>query len=265
MNTTKKPKLALFGSRKKASSDLPSANITSVEFDSVGEIAAAPRGGLLVSTRLLFLVLSLLVPLAIVVFLLVNQQQQQINFASRERDGAVYLRSLGTLLQRFSEHRGLVNSQQRAIGAVSTAQKKKAEQINTLLTATDQLTTRFGAAFKTKEIYDRVKSNWNSIQENLATSSADSNFESHSRLIRIEMFDLLRTVANNSNLILDPSLDTFYTVDLAVAKIPSIVDDIGQISGVGAGILSRKRIVEDEKFRLNILLSRMRQLPTKPN
>jgi twitching motility protein PilJ len=257
MNTTKKPKLSLFGSRKKVSSDLPSASITSVEFDAVGG-TAAPRGGVLVSTRLLFLVFSLLIPLAIVVFLLLNQQQQQINFASRERDGAVYLRSLGTLLQRFSEHRGLVNAQQRAIGAVSTAQKKKAEQINTLLTVTDQLTTRFGDTFKTKEIYNRLKSNWSSIQENLATSSADSNFESHSRLIRIEMFDLLRTVANNSNLILDPSLDTFYTVDLAVDKLPSIVDDIGQISGVGAGVLSRKRIAEDEKFRLNVLLSRIR-------
>ena len=110
MNATKKPKFSLFGSRKKADSLSPS--ITSIEFETVGtEATSAPRGGFLVSTRLLLLVLSLMIPLGILTFLLLNQQQQQINFSLRERDGALYLRSLGTLLQRFSEHRGLVTQQ----------------------------------------------------------------------------------------------------------------------------------------------------------
>ena len=107
MNTTKKPKFSLFGSRKK--SDSLSSSVTSIEFESVGStVAATPRGGLLVSTRLLLLVLSLMIPLGIVTFLLLNQQQQQINFALRERDGALFLRDLGKILQFFTEHRNLV-------------------------------------------------------------------------------------------------------------------------------------------------------------
>ncbi len=255
MNTTKKPKFSLFGAKKAES---PSASITSVEFESVGDLAtSAPRGGFLVSTRLLFLVLSLLIPLGLAVFFLLNQQQQQINFSLRERDGAVYLRSLGNLLQRFSEHRGLV-TQQRSGGTAIQTRQKKAEEINTLLASTDALNNRFGGSFKSKESYERVKANWRSIEENLVTSTVDANFEAHNRLIRVEMFDLLRIVANNSNLILDPQLDTFYTVDLTTNKLPSIVDDIGQVAGVGVGILTRKRIVEDEKFRLNVLLARIR-------
>lgn len=254
MNATKKPKFSLFGAKKETP---PSATITSVEFETISN-SGLPRSGLLVSTRLLLLVLALLIPLGLVVFLLLNQQQQQINFALRERDGAIYLRSLGNLLQRFSEHRSLVTQQRSGATQVIQNRQKKAEEINTLLGTTDGLNNRFGTTLKTNEIYDRVKTSWRNIEENLVTSTVDSNFEAHNRLIRTEMFDLIRTVANNSNLILDPSLDTFYTVDLTTDKLPSIVDDIGQMSGLGVGILTRKRIVEDEKFRLNAVLSRAR-------
>ncbi len=255
MNTTKdKPKSSLFG-RKAA--EKPSSSITSVEFESPTS-ANLPRGGFLVSTRLLLLVLALALPLALATFLVLNQQQQSINNASRERDGAEYLRTVGQLLQRFSEHRSLLTQQRSGAQSISQARQKKAEEINTQLGALDTLDNRFGATFQSKENYARVKSSWRAIEESFATSSADSNFESHNRLIRTEMFDLIRTIANNSNLVLDSSLDTYYTVDLVTDKLPRIVDNIGQVSGLGVGILSRKRIVEDEKFRINSLLSQIR-------
>ncbi len=263
MNATKKPKFSLFGSRKKT--DSPSSSVTSIEFETVATTASsafAPRGGFLVSTRLLFLVLSLMIPLGIVTFLLLNQQQQQINFSLRERDGALYLRSLGTLLQRFSEHRGLV-TQQRSGGATIQERQKKAEEINVLLATTDGLNNRFGKSFKADDGYEKVKTSWRNIEENLVTNTSDANFTAHNRLIRTEMFDLLRIVANNSNLVLDPSLDSLYTVDLTINKLPTILDDLGQISGFGVGILTRKRIVEDEKFRLNAILSRVRTVLTE--
>jgi twitching motility protein PilJ len=254
MNTTEKPKFSLFGRKKQE--DSKNANITSVEFEPV-EVGKT-RAGVLVSTRLLLLVLALALPLAIAVFFLFNQQQQDINFSLRERDGAVYLRSVGTLLQRFSEHRNLV-TQQRTGGAASIqARQKKAEEINTLFSTTDALNNRFGTTFKATEIYNRVKSSWRSLEDGIVSNTPEANFEAHNRLIRTEMFDLIRVIANNSSLILDPSLDTYYTVDLTTDKLPTIVDDIGQLAGLGMGVLTRKRIFEDEQFRINALLSRVR-------
>jgi twitching motility protein PilJ len=255
MNAAEKPKFSLFGRKKPE--EQKNTNITSIEFEPVSSVNAA-RGGALVSTRLLLLVLALALPLAFVVFLLIGQQQQEINFSLRERDGASYLRSVGTLLQRFSEHRNLVTQQRTGGSAAIQARQKKAEEINTLFSTTDTLDNRFGAAFKTTEIYGRVKSSWRTLEENIVSSSPEANFESHNRLIRTEMFDLIRTIANNSNLILDPVLETYYTVDLTTDKLPTIVDDIGQLAGLGMGVLTRKRIFEDEQFRINALLSRVR-------
>jgi twitching motility protein PilJ len=262
MNATKKPKFSLFGARKKT--DITSSSVTSIEFESVGTIvSSAPRGGFLVSTRLLLLVLSLMIPLGLVVFLLLDAQQQQINFASRERDGAIYLRDLGKLLQFFTDHRNLV-SQVRASNSASVKANLAAEdarlekRVTEIFSITDATNNRLGASLKSKESYERVKTSWQNIDANLASNSAEVNFVAHNRLIRTEMLDLIRIVANNSNLILDPSLDTYYTVDLTVNKLPTILDDLGQISGYGVGILSRKRIVEDEKFRMNAILSRVR-------
>ena len=256
MNTTKKPKFSLFGAQKE---DTPDANITSVEFEAVPDSkAATPTGGLLVVTRLALLVLALLIPLGIATFILFSTQQQQIARVASERDGALYLRGLGNLLQRFSEHRALVVQERSGSPAIKQAREAKGKEIEDLIATTNTLNTRFGAEFKAAQAYTRVIENWRGIQTNIATSSPDTNFESHNRLIRVEMFDLIRTIANNAGLISDSQLDSFYTVDLTTDKLPAIVDDIGQMAGVGVGILSRKRIVEDEKFRMNGILSRLR-------
>ncbi|MEY4532094.1 MAG: hypothetical protein RLZZ156_2817, partial [Deinococcota bacterium] len=262
MNATKKPKFSLFGSRKKP--DPLSPSVTSIEFETVGsEATAAPRGGFLVSTRLLLLVLSLIIPLAVLTFLLLNQQQQQINFASRERDGAVYLRDLGKLLQFFTEHRNLVvqvrpNNSAEVKAQLKAEEERLDQKVAEIFATTDVTNNRVGSALKTKESYERLKASWNNIEANLESNTAEVNFAVHNRLIRTEMFDLIRTVANNSNLVLDPSLDSYYTVDLTINKLPTILDDLGQISGFGIGILNRRRILEDEKFRLNAVLSRVR-------
>jgi twitching motility protein PilJ len=253
MNTTEKPKFSLFGRKK--SLETRSADITSVEFEPV---ASSTRAGVLVSTRLLFLVLALALPLAIAVFFLLGRQQQDINFSLRERDGATYLRSVGALLQLFSEHRNLVTQQRTGGTASIQARQKKAEEINSLFSTTDALDSQYGNTFKTTEIYNRVKTSWRSLEGNIVSNTPEVNFESHNRLIRTEMFDFIRSIANNSNLILDPSLDTYYTVDLTTDKLPTIVDDIGQLAGLGMGVLTRKRLFEDEQFRMNALLTRIR-------
>ncbi|MFN3266165.1 MAG: methyl-accepting chemotaxis protein [Deinococcales bacterium] len=210
------------------------------------------------STRLILLTLALVLPLLIAVLLLVNGQQQTISFSLRGRDGAVYLRAIGSLLQRISEHRNLVTQQRTGGAATNQERQKKAQEINAFFATTDALNARFGATFKADEIYTRVKNDWRSIVENISSSSPDASFEAHNRLIRIEIFDLIRAVASNSNLVLESSLDTYYTMDLTTDKLPVIVDDIGQLAGLGMGILTRRRIVEDEQFRMNALLSRIR-------
>jgi len=58
------------------------------------------RRGLSVAQRLFAIAFALLIPLLVAVAVLFNQQQSDINFAIRERDGATYIKNVGELLQK---------------------------------------------------------------------------------------------------------------------------------------------------------------------
>jgi twitching motility protein PilJ len=202
----------------------------------------AARRGLLVSTRLLLLVLLLAVPLALSVVLLINSQQDQINFALRERDGSQYLKTLGTLLQRFSEHRNLVSDQRMGSKSAMQARQAKVAEVSGLFTQLGSLDSRFGKTFGSTEAYQTLKDSWLELNKNVESLTPLQNDQAHTRLINDAWFSLLRTVTINSNLILDPSIDTYFTMDLVTDKLPAVANIVGQINGLGNIALTRKQI-----------------------
>ncbi|MFX5574573.1 hypothetical protein ABTD77_19225, partial [Acinetobacter baumannii] len=63
-----------------------------------------------------------------------------------------------------------------------------------------------------------------------------ATFASHTEFINA-VFSLLDDVADNSNLTLDPDVDTYYLMDAAVSKQPLLVESMGQLRGMGNGAI----------------------------
>ncbi|CAK0768348.1 methyl-accepting chemotaxis protein [Azospirillaceae bacterium] len=59
--------------------------------------------------------------------------------------------------------------------------------------------------------------------------------------------DLVGRVGDQSNLILDPDLDSFYAMDIVVVKMPDLVDRIAAISDLATDILAKGRLSADDK------------------
>ena len=96
-----------------AANQKPKSPLFNKDRSQAGASGSAPvmRSGLTVAQRLFAIAFALLIPLVVVVVVLFNQQQREINFASRERDGATYTKAIGQLLQAMELHRGLTNRQ----------------------------------------------------------------------------------------------------------------------------------------------------------
>jgi methyl-accepting chemotaxis protein len=60
----------------------------------------------------------------------------------------------------------------------------------------------------------------------------------------------LTHVGDRSNLILDPSLDSYYLMDAVVIRLPQWAEAIGQIRGLGAGIMARGIFTDQERTQL---------------
>ena len=74
------------------------------------------------------------------------------------------------------------------------------------------------------------------------------------------VIDLIAHVGDTSNLILDPDLDSYYLMDVVVAKVPSLAEKMGVYRGTASGIAASGRMDEDTKINLINLASGVRSL-----
>jgi methyl-accepting chemotaxis protein len=73
--------------------------------------------------------------------------------------------------------------------------------------------------------------------------------------------DLLGTVSkvgDTSTLILDPQLDSYYVMDLALLKLLQQGDALAQASALAEGILARRSVTPEESTRMIVLLGALR-------
>ncbi len=217
--------------------------------------AGAMRRGLSVAQRLLAIALVLLIPLVAVVVVLFNQQQASINTAIRERDGARYVKEIGQLLGKIVLHRSLTNLQRLGDAKSIQQRQKVVESVNAEFAKLDQLDRQLGGVFKSATEYKALRDGWANVEGNVVTRTAAENFAAHNVLIEQRLFGLLRTVTNNSGLILDPALDTYYLMDLTTQRFPKVINDIGELRGLGSGVLLTNKQTPQERDQITALLS----------
>ena len=219
--------------------------------------APTMRRGLTVAQRLFAIAFALLIPLLATVTVLFNQQQSDINFAVRERDGATYVKEIGQLLQIIALHRGLTYRQGLGDRDAIGQRQKAFDEIGIVFAKLDPLDRRFGDVFQSSAVYKALRDGWSNLAGNLMTRTAAEGFEAHNSLIQDKLFGLLRVVTNNSNLILDPALDTYYLMDLTTQRFPAVINSLGQLRGLGAGMLQVNQQTPQERATLAALLTNL--------
>jgi len=167
---------------------------------------------LLSAQKLLAIALVTLLPVMILSRDFVTQTaRSQIQFHEQERVGIRYIRPVTALLvqitgERLNHHGDLAG----AVLAVDTA---------------DRL---YGSALATSHLWVAWKSTFDA-----AVKNREPTFDQYNQLTN-SLRDLVTHVANTSNLILDPALDSYYLMDLTVIREPILLDQLGQAGELAA-------------------------------
>src|SRR4051794_26283982 len=148
-----------------------------------------------------------------------SQQSGQIAFSAKERVGARELGPASTLLTR------LVRARSLAVGAAAGDARSRAAlpgataQVRAALAATAAADTANGAALGTEKAWPRAR---DAAQKALSApaGSPQAAFAAYEPAVQAAL-GLVTQVANGSNLILDPDLDSFYVMDALVTKLPA--------------------------------------------
>jgi twitching motility protein PilJ len=208
-------------------------------------------GGLKVWQKLSLIPLVAAVPIAFLLYQYFTAQGANIAFAQQEQTGSRYLVVASKLLREIPLHRGLnslvlAGDQETKAKLAQTATTIQS-QFNELIAIDQEL----GGQLKTADSVSKLRDGWNQLQSKINGMTPTQSFAEHTKLIDGQLKPLLYAVATNSNLILDPELETYTAVDLAINNLVTFTENLGRLRGIGATVLLTKKMSQQQRLDMS--------------
>lgn len=167
--------------------------------------------------------LVLLLPLGWVSWGFVSQQSTQLEFSAKERTGLEYVVPATALLAEVVAARSVAVEAATEGRPVPAPPPSLARSV-AALAGVDQ---RLGASLGTT-------SSWTDLRSSLDAVSATSGTRARGLYDRYSEITsglqaLIVTAGNESNLILDPDLDSYYLMETLVTRLPPLIDNAGRV------------------------------------
>ena len=191
----------------------------------------------------LIISLMFMLPLSLATYFFVASQFEQIAFSAKERVG------LEALKQFMPIYLGVIKT--RNATRATLGRFDRSAQYNAAREFTDQKIKSFekylmdsGDALEMKADFEKLKTAWadTSKSKNGVNSEGRTVFGPVSESIAV----LIMEIGDNSNLVLDPELDSFYLMNTLVLTIPKIADNIGQLWGWSTFTLAQSQVAGKE-------------------
>ena len=166
---------------------------------------------------------------------------EQEQFIDKEIEGTKLLIALSPLVKSIPEHRGYSKSNMLA-GRYAVELDMTKRRLNDELEAViqafaesklDTPSERLLMLRKDLEVLLEMPT----YQTNAPGlwEEASEMFQAHNALMN-DLELLIRDITDQSNLILDPSLDTYYLMDLVVNRFPLLINEMGKTRGFLVGL-----------------------------
>ena len=200
-----------------------------------------------------------LIPIVMLTVLLFAELDEDIRFMEREQRGVEYIGPLRQLLEHIPQHRGMTNAYLNGNPDFRDRILGKRDTVDRYFSDLEAMDGRLGTILQTGNMVRSLKDRWEALKTRSFDMPAGEAFAEHSHLIS-EVVALIRHVADHSDLIRTPYLDSYYLVDALVNRLPPLTDVMGQARGLGAGIAaSGGRLAGDKKIRLAVLMDQARR------
>jgi methyl-accepting chemotaxis protein len=212
--------------------------------------AVAVLDRLRLAHKLVLIAFLLIAPALYATWQFRTQQNIQIAFSSKERVGVEELVPAGRLLTQLANARALAvrsaGGDDEATAALPAARKDVARSVAAL----DAADRRLGSQLGTTSMWKRLRT---SIDASVAARPADAlaTLAAYDRLTAATLA-LIVQAGNNSNLILDPDLDSFYVMDALVNKAPTALDTAGRVTSREIAMVASGHSTEAERIALAV-------------
>jgi methyl-accepting chemotaxis protein len=200
------------------------------------------------AAKLSLLALVLLVPLVLIVLQLITAQTRDVASIKAELEGVALVGETSDLIRQLQTHRGLTH--QVLSGNAGAKADRDATRV-TLKRARDVLDARFLAERTPLDLksWAGQRARLDGLVAALEGQTAPASFALHTLLIE-DLMRLTYGVAHDSSLLFDPDPATYFLMDMAVSRLLPWMEQLGRLSGQGAGLLSQPAISDSDAARV---------------
>jgi signal transduction histidine kinase/DNA-binding response OmpR family regulator len=180
-----------------------------------------PRKFLLVS--LLFLL-----PLVLVLYFLLNEVQQRVAFTEKQLLGTRYLLALRDVQQEIAVSKHIASQYVKGDGSTRPNLIRQQASVDDAMARLEALDSEMGNALDTASRMAVLRENRRFLRQTTSGIEEKQIVDLHAQLLA-DVALLNIHVANTSNLILDPDLDSYYLMDAATLRLPVVVNLLSQL------------------------------------
>lgn len=176
-----------------------------------------------------------LVPLVVVLAQFLVSVEHDIQFNAKERIGLNYNLPLIGFLEAVHYHLLYSNLYLAGIDADATRVFEQQAEVARWMAEVDAADARYGETLNARAGWSGLKTAWLEVANSTLTSTFADNLTRHLAFMD-GVLGLITKVGNQSNLILDPDLDTYWLMDIQIEKLPQIADTLAGIAGYGTRV-----------------------------
>jgi methyl-accepting chemotaxis protein len=207
-----------------------------------------------IGRKLILLGVVFSVPVAVLLFLLIKEQNIAIDFGENERRGVEYINPVRHLLHDIQKHQvAFLN------GAIEASALEK--QIEEDIRSAQEMDGRYGKDLKTTHGLNGLAEKWSTTKSLILRSSSNAKPENinsaYDDIVGKSILPLIIQAGDTSQLILDPDLDSYYAMDNVVLNLPALGQLIAQTNAHVADLILTRENMESKKQLIAFLLARI--------
>lgn len=202
-----------------------------------------------------FFVLGVAVTFVMLVLLttVYSNLSRDIKTANRELSGLQMLKPMNRMAQYMQQHRGLSSGVLNGNEAMKDKRAAKEKEVVEAVKATE---ATLSPALRDSTAWKAIRQDWETIVAQGLSWAPPENIKRHSAMIE-KLLVFMVDVADETELTLDPEIDTYYFMDTVVTKMPAMLEPLGITRARGTGVLTKKELSPQLRIDISSLIAQM--------
>jgi len=213
-----------------------------------------PAQGILIGLFLIFTI-----PFGIIVNRLITEIDGNIEIASREQMGVRYNTAIRQVMEQVVKHQQLADANYQGVATLKSRFLEQQSQVDRRMHHLAAVNQELGSPLAVTALWQKTQQRWQTLKQRSQTVPVEEDFQLHKDLLA-SLLELNTAIADNSNLVLDPQLDSYYLMSTLTMQLPIMVDASASAREIAVRIASRQRMPKNEEVEL-LVLSREIEAP----